>query len=152
MSNSLRPHSLHTPWNSPSQNTGVGSLFLLQGIFPTQESNPGLLHSRQILYQLSTREAQKSAYRYVIFIPALVGNILKTQAFQIYRFQGPSQTYYVITSYGKTQISDSSGDPDTKSRSENNCFITLRKELLLLLVFTTGRQRINIWVYLLRRV
>ena len=31
-----------TPWNSPGQNTGVGSLSLLQGIFPTQESNPGL--------------------------------------------------------------------------------------------------------------
>ena len=36
-----------------SQNTGVGSLSLLQGIFPTQGSNPGLLHCRQILYQLS---------------------------------------------------------------------------------------------------
>ena len=35
------------------QNTGVGSLSLLQGFFPTQESNPGLLHCRWILYQLS---------------------------------------------------------------------------------------------------
>ena len=34
-------------------NTGVGSLSLLQGIFPTQGSNPGLLHCGQILYQLS---------------------------------------------------------------------------------------------------
>ena len=42
-----------SPWNSPDQNTGVGSLSLLQGIFPTQESNPGLPHCRQILYQLS---------------------------------------------------------------------------------------------------
>ena len=41
-------------------NTGVGSLSLLQGIFPTQGSNPGLPHCRQILYQLSTREAQQS--------------------------------------------------------------------------------------------
>ena len=41
------------PWNSPGQNTGVVSLFLLQGIFPTQGSNPGLPHCRQILYQLS---------------------------------------------------------------------------------------------------
>ena len=40
-------------WNSPGQNTGVGSLSLLQGIFPTQGSNPGLPHCRQILYQLS---------------------------------------------------------------------------------------------------
>ena len=37
----------------PGQNTGVGSLFLLQGVFPIQESNPGLSHCRQILYQLS---------------------------------------------------------------------------------------------------
>ena len=34
------------------KNTGVGSLSLLQEIFPTQGSNPGLLHCRQILYQL----------------------------------------------------------------------------------------------------
>ena len=42
-----------SPWNSPGQNTGVGKLSFLQGIFPTQRSNPGLLHCRQILYQLS---------------------------------------------------------------------------------------------------
>ena len=41
------------PWNSPGMNTGVGSHSLLQGIFPTQGSNPGLLHCRQILYCLS---------------------------------------------------------------------------------------------------
>ena len=53
VSNSLWPHGLYSPWNSPGQNTGVGNLSLLQGIFPTQGSNPGLLHCRQILYQLS---------------------------------------------------------------------------------------------------
>ena len=53
VSDSLQPHGLCSPWNSPGQNTGVGSLSLLQGIFPTQGSNPGLLHCRQILYQLS---------------------------------------------------------------------------------------------------
>ena len=53
VSDSLRPHGLYSPWNSPSQNTGVGSLSLLQGIFPIQGSNPRLLHCRQILYQLS---------------------------------------------------------------------------------------------------
>ena len=52
MSDSLRPHGLYSPWNSPGQNTGVGSLSLLQGIFPTQELNPGLPHCRWILYQL----------------------------------------------------------------------------------------------------
>ena len=52
MSDSLQPHGLY-PWNSSGQNTGVDSLSLLQGIFPTQESNQGLQHFRQILYQLS---------------------------------------------------------------------------------------------------
>ena len=53
VSNSLRPQGLYNPWNSPGQNTGVGSLSLLQGIFLTQESNWSLPHCRQILYQLS---------------------------------------------------------------------------------------------------
>ena len=53
MSDSLQPHGLYSPCNSPGQNTEVGSLSLLQGIFPTQGSNPGFLHCRRILYQLS---------------------------------------------------------------------------------------------------
>ena len=53
MSDSLRPHGLYSPWTSPGQNNGVGSLPLLQGIFLTQESNWGFLHCRQVLYQLS---------------------------------------------------------------------------------------------------
>ena len=53
MSDSLWPHGLLSPWNSPGQNTEVDSLSLLQGIFPSQGSNPGLPHCRQILYQLS---------------------------------------------------------------------------------------------------
>ena len=53
VSGSLRSHELYRPWNSPGQNTGVGSCSLLQGIFPTQGSNLGLSHCRQILYHLS---------------------------------------------------------------------------------------------------
>ena len=53
VSDSLRPHGLYSLWDFPRQNTGVGSLSLLQGIFPIQGLNPGLLHCRQILYQLS---------------------------------------------------------------------------------------------------
>ena len=52
VSDSLWPHGL-SPWNSPGQNTGVGSLSLLQGIFTTQGSSPGLPHCRRSLYQLS---------------------------------------------------------------------------------------------------
>ena len=46
-------HSVVADSFVPGQNTGVGDLSLLQGIFPTQESNWGLLHCRRILYQLS---------------------------------------------------------------------------------------------------
>ena len=53
LSDSLQPHGLYSPWNSPGQTTGVGSLSLLHGIFPTQELNPGLPCCRRILYQLS---------------------------------------------------------------------------------------------------
>ena len=59
MSDSLRPHGLYSPWSSPGQNTGVGSLSLLQGIFPTQGLNPGLLHCGQILYCLSHKRSPR---------------------------------------------------------------------------------------------
>ena len=54
----LRPHGLYSPWNSPGQNTGVGSLSLLHGFFPTQGLNPGLLHCRWILYHLRYQGSQ----------------------------------------------------------------------------------------------
>ena len=53
MSTTLWRHGLYSPWNSPGQNIGVGSLSLLQGIFTTQGLNPHLPHCRQSLYQLS---------------------------------------------------------------------------------------------------
>ena len=53
VSHSCDPHGLYSPWNSPGQNTAVGSLSLLQRIFPIQGSNPGLPRCRRILYQLS---------------------------------------------------------------------------------------------------
>ena len=49
----LKPARLLCSWNSPGQNTGVGSHSLLQGIFPAQGLNPGVLYCRQILYCLS---------------------------------------------------------------------------------------------------
>ena len=59
VSDSLWPYGLYSPWNSPGQNTGVGSLSLLQRIFPTQVSNPGLPHCSRILYQLSHKESPR---------------------------------------------------------------------------------------------
>ena len=67
----LRPHGLYSPWNSPDQNTGVGSLSFLQGIFPTQGSNRGLLHCRRILYQLSHREAPKPSWKRIFYLYVL---------------------------------------------------------------------------------
>ena len=73
VSNSLWLHGLYSPWNSPDQNTGVGSCSLLQGIFPTQGSNTGLPHCRQILYQLSylgsPRMLEWEAYPFPVDFP-----------------------------------------------------------------------------------
>ena len=51
--NSLQPHGLYSPWNSPGQNTGMGSFSLLQWVFPTQGLNLSLPHCGRILYQPS---------------------------------------------------------------------------------------------------
>ena len=57
VADSLWPHGLYSPWNSPGQTTGEGSLYLLQGSFPIQGLNPGLPHCRWILYQLSHKRS-----------------------------------------------------------------------------------------------
>ena len=49
LSDSLRPHGLQSLWNSPIQDTEVGSLSLLQEIFPTQGSNPVFPHCKDSL-------------------------------------------------------------------------------------------------------
>ena len=59
-----RPHGLYNPWNSLGQNTGVGSLSLLQGIFPTHGSNPGFSHCRQIFF-LPVEPQGKPNFHYV---------------------------------------------------------------------------------------
>ena len=55
----LQPSRLLCPWHSPGKNTGVRCHALLQGIFLTQGSNPGLPHGRWILYQLSHKESPR---------------------------------------------------------------------------------------------
>ena len=52
----------HVPWNSPGQNTGVGSFSLLQQIFLTQESNRSLLQCRRILYQQTSQGTSFSPF------------------------------------------------------------------------------------------
>ena len=68
VSDCLRPHGLQPTrllclWDSPGKNTGVDCHSLLQRIFPTQGSSPGLLHRRQILHHLSYREVIKDYYK-----------------------------------------------------------------------------------------
>ena len=60
VSDCLWPQGLQSPWNSPGQNIGVGSLSLFQGIFLTQELNQGPLHCRQNLYQLSGKPVKNA--------------------------------------------------------------------------------------------
>ena len=61
----LRPHGLYSSWNSLGQNTGVISLSLLQGTFPTQGSNPGVLHI--YTYVISHCSMKESSYNNVFF-------------------------------------------------------------------------------------
>ena len=58
---------IYSPWNSLGQNTGVGGHSLLQGIFPTQGSNPGPPHCGRILYQLSHQGSPR-----IIIIPIVI--------------------------------------------------------------------------------
>ena len=64
---SSRPRGLPSPWNSPGQNTAVGSLSPLQVIFPTQELNPGLPCCRQILYQQLSHKGIPRILEWVAF-------------------------------------------------------------------------------------
>ena len=58
----VSPDSLPSEPSGKPMNTGVGSLSLLQGNFPTQKSNQGLLHCRWILYQLSYQGSPRGEY------------------------------------------------------------------------------------------
>ena len=61
----MEPTRLLCPWDSPGKNTGVGCHVLLQGIFPTQGLNLGLLHCGQILYHLSHQGSTLSPQKYI---------------------------------------------------------------------------------------
>ena len=76
-----------TPWNSLGQNTGEGSLSLLQGIFPTKESNPGLPYWRQILYQLSHKGSPNCVTWFIAVVgmkPELSSSVVIRNTFNFY--------------------------------------------------------------------
>ena len=101
VSDSLQSHGLYSPWNSPGQNTGGGSLSFLQGIFPTQGLNPGLLHCRQILYQLSHQWSLPPVKRNVLspvrtlFPPRLL-NLQPQPAPTTHSSQGKLKNYEIL--------------------------------------------------------
>ena len=68
VSNSLPPHELYSPWNSPGQNMGMGSLSLLQWIFPTQGLNRGLLHCRWIFLPAEPKGKGLKAFVLSVFL------------------------------------------------------------------------------------
>ena len=77
---SLQADSLPTEPPGKPKNTGVGSLSLLQGIFPTQELKCSLLHCRQILYQLSYQGSPLASY---VGLPVFLGVVGLIRAFSM---------------------------------------------------------------------
>ena len=78
-----RLHGLYSPWNSLGQNTGVGSPSLLLGIFPTQRSNPGLPHCRQILYKLSHKGSTTALRNTIYFDNHFLSYVWNHYSFEI---------------------------------------------------------------------
>ena len=70
--------------------TGVGCHFLLQGVFPTQGSNPGLLHCRQMLYHLSFQGSPQGPLRMVLnlFCSCSINGKTKPRWQHIYSWYG----------------------------------------------------------------
>ena len=104
LSNSLRPHGLQPirllcPWDSPGKNTGLVCHFLLQGIFPTQGSNLGLLHCRQILYCLSHQGSPERQE----FLKGCVLPLSWSTAFSpglfLFIFQGEEVMYFILGAF-----------------------------------------------------
>ena len=113
------------PWNFPGQNTGVGSLSLLQGIFPTQGLNPGLPHCRWILYQLSHKGSPRTlewvAYpfskgssrpRNRTGVSCIAGGFFTNWAMNVYNYRQLGEAFW-----------DFSGMPDTLTSPRLGTFL-----------------------------
>ena len=94
MSNALWSHGLYSPCNSPGWNTGMGSRFLLQGIFPTQGLNPGLPRCGWILYQLSHWGSPLVEGKPYLVTPVL--RILQGSCFSERRSQRPASLLWLF--------------------------------------------------------
>ena len=94
---------LYSPWYSPGQNTSVGSLFLLQGIFPTQGSNSGLPRCRWILYQLSHKGSPSKFHSVFTDVSTLVQRSRSQTYSEIFRISGVGRgPSYLVSTVGAT--------------------------------------------------
>ena len=75
-----QPARFLSPWDSPGKNNGVGCHALLQGIFPTQGLNLGLLHCRWILYHLSHQGSQEKLHIYNLWVLLIFVVVLVTKS------------------------------------------------------------------------
>ena len=104
MSDSVQPHRWQPtrplcPWDSPGKNTGVGCHFLLQGIFPTQGSNPGLLHCKQMLYPLSHQGSPLGISNFLEDISSLSHSIVCLYFFALITEEG-----FLISLYSSLEL------------------------------------------------
>ena len=94
------------PWNSPGKNTGVDCHSFLQGIFPTNGSNPGLPHYRQILYRLSHKGEE--SYKTLKFFHA---DLTEGESKLLHGSQGPIKPGFIapVISSPSTHLPAGSG-------------------------------------------
>ena len=100
VSDSFRPLGLHSPWDSPGQNTGMGSLSLLLSIFPTQGSNPGLQNCRRILYYLRHKGSPTASSKDLLTGALNLGCTEFPRAFEISPSPGCTHTGQITSESG----------------------------------------------------
>ena len=112
MSDSLQPHGLYSPWNSPDQNIRVSSFSLLQGIFSTQGWNPSLLHPGRFFTSWAIRKNTGKPKNTGVGSLSLLQGIFLTQGSNwgllhcrwiLYHlsYQGSSYTYTIVFTCAK---------------------------------------------------
>ena len=115
----LQPHGLYSPWSPPGRNTTVGNCSLLQGIFPTQGSNPGLPHWSWILYQLSQRKAPE--YLEWVAYPFSRGSFLPRNRTWVSCIAGGFFTNWAIRETQKDRWSRTKTTPVLEPSPDKSC-------------------------------
>ena len=126
------------------KNTGVGSLSLLQGIFPTQESSQGLLHYRWVLYQLNYRNSliQATFYKNEIYT---INNVLKPYVSSLSLSRVPVLIYQLLIYWSVTIYL-----VIYLSQYQRKCFIAINSVLLTFLILQSNYGYVNLFVQRIR--